>query len=155
MRASHEILAEHVERDGALYERAMSQLNAIREIRPLEAVRWMSVSDLKQGTDSLRTELDAFATARRGQIAGWDERIDPGFNDALAAAGDLAIEAAKVAQHAIGGAGQDALDAAGSGLSWLGRRAQRVVRRDSADKESVMGATRDALRPKGSSDYEG
>lgn len=89
------VLADHAAQDAELYNRAHAQLHAVREIKPLEVVRWMSAGDLKTNTDRLRDEFDAFANARRGQVLEWAAHEDPELADALAAAGDAALNAGK------------------------------------------------------------
>ena len=126
------LLAEHLERDGALLLHARTELATYAAIRPLEIIRMLSTSNLKRDIKSLRKDLDDFATARRSQVMGWQEYEDPSVAEALAVVGSRA----KAIGEAVTGTAKEiadsALDFGAAGIGSLGDQLQRVAdtRRD-------------------------
>ena len=106
---AREFLLHQLEEDAALYRNAQLVLDGFTRTHPLEGFRYWSVRGLARDRIKLRENLDAFAIARRNQIADWSESRPPSVMQAASAAFDVAAD--KTGR---------ALTAAGSGLARVG-----------------------------------
>ena len=106
---AREFLLHQLEEDAVLYRNAQHVLDGFTRTHPLEGFRYWSVRGLARDRIKLREDLDAFAIARRNQIADWSESRPPSFMRAASAAFDVAADKAG-----------RALKEAGSGLARVG-----------------------------------
>lgn len=131
-----DLLATQVAADGTLYRRATQALDSYRHTNAIDGFRIWSVRDLAKHSDSLKNDLDAFASARRHQLAEWQELDTPTVGDAASRAYEVASD------HT-----DRALDAAGEGISKAynflsregskkAREAMRLIRERSADADA-------------------
>ncbi|RVW05988.1 hypothetical protein [Rhodococcus spongiicola] len=135
------LLARDLERDGELLAHARAELAAYAALRPLEVLRWMSASKVKQDMVRLRDDLDEFALARRAQVTEWVEHEDPTIEDALAELGSRAKAVGMFVGGAAKAIGGKAIDVGSAGIGMVGSGWQRTVgvriersRRDSGDE---------------------
>jgi len=133
------LLAEHLERDGALLLHARTELATYAAIRPLEIIRMLSTSNLKRDIKNLRRDLDDFATARRSQVMGWQEYEDPSVAEALAVVGNRAKALGAAISGTTRGIAGGALDVGAEGIGRVGEQLQKVAatRRDHAVVEDA------------------
>jgi hypothetical protein len=137
-------------RDGEMVDLLQTKLTAYATQRPLERLHPLAARDLSANLTALQEDLQAFADARRVQIAGWSGLARPTVGDAMRELRDLAVgtgrqaigQVSVVAQE-ISSTAVDAGQAAGDRASSLGRdvrsRATSLARekfrrpRDTAD----------------------
>jgi hypothetical protein len=88
--------------DGKLYSRAREVLETFSRTDRIDGFRYWSVRDVAKHSKKLREDLDAFARARRHQLAEWEELSTPTLGDAASRVlevaddySDRALEAAK------------------------------------------------------------
>ncbi|BBX18692.1 hypothetical protein CRI77_16250 [Mycolicibacterium duvalii] len=100
-----DLLATQVAEDGKLYARAAEVLESYRRTNRIDGFRYWSVRDVAKHSKQLQDDLDAFARARRHQIAQWQDLNTPSVRDAaghvLAVAGDYAGRALNAASERI------------------------------------------------------
>lgn len=117
------LLAAQVAADGLLCRRAVEVLETYRRTKAIDGFRRWSVRDIATHSERLREDLDAFARARRHQLAHWEELPTPKVGDAasrvLAVAGDQTDRA---------------LEAASGGLS----KAYSFLARESGDARAAI-----------------
>ncbi|MCB1286342.1 MAG: hypothetical protein KDB47_01250 [Mycobacterium sp.] len=101
-----DLLASQVAADGKLYQRAAKVLESYRRTNAIDGFRYWSVRDIAKHSTSLKSDLDAFAHARRHQLEEWQEVETPTVGDAAARAYEV------VSDHT-----DRALDVAGEGVS--------------------------------------
>lgn len=87
-----DLLATQVAEDGQLYVRASEVLDSYRRTNPIDGLRYWSVRDVAKHSAQLKQDLDAFAQARRHQLAEWQEVNTPGVLDAASHILDRASE---------------------------------------------------------------
>lgn len=123
---TRELLAYQLAEDGKLYQKAHQVVDAIARTEALDGFRFWAVDQLATDRDTLRTELDNFASARHHQVDGWKDMETPGVREAV----DAAVEIAKpVAEKAIA--------AAGRGLSNIrGFMAQRFNQKEAVGNDA-------------------
>jgi hypothetical protein len=97
-----DVLKHQLQRDAELYERTKNALDAFANVSAIDGFRYWSVRDLDQNRSKLRSDLDAFASARRHQIARWVDSSTPSVLDAAAAAVEIASNTADRALSAMG-----------------------------------------------------
>lgn len=66
---AREFLVHQLEEDASLYRNAQRVLDGFSKTHPLEGFRYFSVRGLARDRIKMREDLDAFATARRNQVA--------------------------------------------------------------------------------------
>ncbi|KUI09914.1 hypothetical protein AU190_05745 [Mycolicibacterium acapulense] len=100
-----DLLATQVAEDGQLYARAAEVLESYRRTNRIDGFRYWSVRDVAKHSKQLQDDLDAFARARRHQLAQWQDFSTPSVRDAaghvLAVAGDYAGRALNAANERI------------------------------------------------------
>ncbi|MFC0315121.1 uracil-DNA glycosylase [Gordonia phosphorivorans] len=101
IRTARKTLLQHARDDEQLYRQASRNLEAVRKIKPLEAVRFPSTGKLRADTDTLHHDLDLFAQSRRLQVITWTPRTDPGLADAAAEARARVGAAARIPAQVI------------------------------------------------------
>ena len=137
-----DLLAAQVAADGQLYRRASVVLETYRRTKAIDGFRYWSVRDIATHSERLRADLDAFARARRHQLAQWQELATPTIGDAasrvLSVAGDQTDRALEAAS---GG-----LSKASSLMAREGGDARGAIRRriaSSRDKDESGGGDGD------------
>ena len=86
---ARDLLAREVVEDGKLYALGHRVLDSFSKSEALEGFFFWAVRGLAGNRCKLRTDLDAFAHARRSQAAEWEEHRTPGLLDAISAAVDV------------------------------------------------------------------
>ena len=86
---ARDLLAREVVEDGKLYALGHRVLDSFSKSEALEGFFFWAVRGLAENRSKLRTDLDAFAHARRSQAAEWEEHRTPGLRDAISAAVDV------------------------------------------------------------------
>jgi len=104
-----DLLATQVAEDGKLYSRAREVLETFSRTDRIDGFRYWSVRDVAKHSKKLREDLDAFALARRHQLAEWEELSTPTVGDAASRVlevadvySDRALEAAKGTIASVG-----------------------------------------------------
>ncbi len=97
-----DLLATQVAEDGRLYSRAKEVLETYSRTNRIDGFRYWSVRGVAKHVQQLRTDLDAFAQARRHQLAEWQEHETPTVRDAAEHVLELAGNYSDRALHAAG-----------------------------------------------------
>ncbi|MGW6694936.1 hypothetical protein ACWF62_14310 [Rhodococcus sp. NPDC054953] len=129
VRAMTGLLNAHLAEDGALLASAAGILDRYSTIKPLEIVRWMSASSVRENVALLRKDLDEFVEARRTAVLEWQEREDPTIGDAFEELGNRAKGVGVAIGGAAGAIGGKALDVGAAGLGQVGAGLMRVAER--------------------------
>ncbi|MGE2718452.1 hypothetical protein [Mycolicibacterium celeriflavum] len=98
-----DLLATQVAEDGKLYGRAAEVLETYRRTNRIDGFRYWSVRDVAKHGKQLQDDLDAFARARRHQLAQWQDLSTPTVRDA---AGHVLAVAGGYAGRALNAAGE-------------------------------------------------
>jgi hypothetical protein len=120
---ARDLLAREVVEDATLYALGHRVLDSFSKSEALEGFFFWAVRGLAGNRSTLRADLDAFAHARRSQVAEWEEHPTPGLLDATSAAVDV------VARTAAGALAQ----------TWSGVvKLSRYLRRTSAGEAPTL-----------------
>lgn len=101
---ARDLMAEQLRNDVALVTQAGGVLASYAKMNRLDGFRWQSTANLKNDSEQLQRDLDAFAAARRHQIAEWSEYARPTVGDALSEVGDRAVHLGSIAGRGVGAA---------------------------------------------------
>lgn len=77
-----DLLASQVAEDGKLYTKAKEVLESYGRTSRIDGFRYWSVRGIAKHIGKLQSDLDAFAKARRHQMAEWEEHKTPSVSDA-------------------------------------------------------------------------
>jgi hypothetical protein len=147
-----DLLSTQVAEDGKLYSRAMEVLETYSRTDRIDGFRFWSVRDVAKHSKKLRDDLDAFARARRHQLAEWEELSTPTVGDAASRVievaddySDRALEAAKETIANVGnffsGDGEAKRKAVIRRAKGERRRVLRKARATIEDLKSQIGTT--------------
>ncbi|MBB3039950.1 hypothetical protein [Hoyosella altamirensis] len=98
-------LQEHRDRDSDVVRAIREQLAGAGAIRMRDVPRWGAAAKLRKAVSGLRDDLDHFAQAREGQLAGWLEDDAPDRPAALGEVRRRAAGAGRVARSTLGSVG--------------------------------------------------
>jgi hypothetical protein len=135
-----DLLATQVALDGKLYRRAAEVLETYRHTNAIDGFRIWSVRDLAKHSKSLKGDLDAFARARRHQLAEWQELDTPSVGDAASRVYEVASDHT---DRALGAASQGLSKAynyfAGEGTEKAREAIRRRLARERSEKDENLG----------------
>ncbi len=141
-----DLLSTQVAEDGRLYQRALEVLDSYGRTNRIDGFRYWSVRDVAKHTKKLQEDLDAFARARRHQLAEWQQHSTPSVMDAathvIEVAGEYSEPALNAAKEGIASVknflSEDDGEKAKEAVLSQARRIGRLWRRDdeSRDEES-------------------
>lgn len=82
-----EVLREQVARDGELWNAIGKEMETYGRIAPLDRVHFFGIDSFKQDVKALQDDLDAFGTARRMQVLGWEDHRVPSIQETISEIG--------------------------------------------------------------------
>jgi len=79
---ARELVDHHLREDVDIYRKAKETLDRFAKSAAIDGFRFLAVRELAKHRNALRDELDNFATARRHQVATWEDFHIPSLLDA-------------------------------------------------------------------------